>query len=183
MQRRRCTRPLHSPGEEKSPGIALHQGGHATPALLDYDGIVVGQLRVPTRHGKCPPYMKIIFPSAESRAVIDIYSSGLSRYILYVLWKSVRIRVIVLHRKSRRRSQTTGRYLRHVTMQNDESWRSRKGQLILWKFSFATEFQRKKKKRLRTIVNVTKNKYDYSQYCNRSFQLTKISNVASEMDN
>lgn len=102
MQRRRgrcsCIR------REKSPGIALHRGGHATPALLDYDSIVVGQLRVPTRHGKCPPYMKIIFPSAEPRARYDRYLfKRLSRYILYVLWKSVRIRVIVLHRKSRRR--------------------------------------------------------------------------------
>lgn len=77
---------------EKSPGIALHRGGHATPALLDYGGIVMDQLRVPTRHGKCPPYMKIIFPSAESRAraMIDIYSSGCPGIYCIVLWKSVR---------------------------------------------------------------------------------------------
>lgn len=88
---------------EKSPGIALHRGGHATPALLDYGGIVMDQLRVPTRHGKCPPYMKIIIPSAESRARYDRYLfKRLSRYILYSIVKKC-ARVIVLHRKSRRR--------------------------------------------------------------------------------
>lgn len=51
--------------ERSRRGSALHRGGHTTPALLDYGGIVVGQLRVPTRATERPPYMKIIFPSAE----------------------------------------------------------------------------------------------------------------------
>jgi len=71
--------------ERSRRGSALHRGGHTTPALLDYDGIVVGQLRVPTRATGVPAVYENNISFCV--AMIDIYSSvrpGIA------LWKSPR---------------------------------------------------------------------------------------------
>lgn len=101
---------------EVAQGIALHPGGHTTPAaLLDYAGIVVRAAARRPDHGMCRRIYEnnISFCTREERerdresaAMIDIYSSGGGRQrpgSIVKKTREARTFVIVLGRKSRHR--------------------------------------------------------------------------------
>lgn len=129
MQRRRPLHPTREvAGDRSSPGRTRNTG-------------VIGLRRYcrrPAARPDAPRKMPAVYENnisfcgtERARAMIDIYSSGCPGIYCSIVKKCARQSHCPPSKIST--SETTGRYLRHVTMQNDESWMTiAKAVEILW---------------------------------------------------